>query len=131
MKRGILSIAVALVLVSVLGIFLVAFQVRETEHAIVYTFDREARTIKEPGLYWKLPYPIQTVQKFDTRMHVTRVATSREPALKHDQTSTRDQMSIVLSVATGWSIDDPGTFRSRDLSVATAETLPAASRYST
>ena len=101
-RRGIFSIIVALLLVATLITFLIAFQVRTSEHALVLTFGSVTRTITEPGLYLKLPYPIQTVEKFDVRMRVLEG--------KFQEVSTVDGYTLIVNLAVGWSIDDPVAF---------------------
>ena len=98
-RRGLFSILVALILVGVLITFLIAFQVRISERALVFTFGRVDRTIIDPGLYFKWPYPIQTVQHFDTRMKVLEG--------KFQEVYTADGKNLIVTVAIGWSIDDP------------------------
>ena len=51
----------------VLALVFTMFQVRETESALVLTFGKATRQITEPGLYFKWPPPIESVQKFDSR----------------------------------------------------------------
>ena len=41
---------------------------RKTEVAVVTTFGKPTRTNTEPGAYFKLPWPIQKVHKFDQRI---------------------------------------------------------------
>ena len=67
-RRGIFSIAVAALIVAILLIFLIAFQVRFDETAIVYQFGKTKQTITDPGLYFKLPYPILQLQVFVTQL---------------------------------------------------------------
>jgi len=101
-RRGIFSILVAVVLVATLVIFLVSFRVRLNESGIVFTFGEVARAANEPGLYWKLPYPVQTVQSYDRRINVLEG--------KFHEPYTADRKNIILTVALGWSIEDPVKF---------------------
>ena len=60
-----------LLIVAVWGLFLVSFQVREIESALVTRFGKPIRgEITEPGFYFKWPSPIEQVYKFDSRMNV-------------------------------------------------------------
>ncbi len=47
-----------LLIVSVLGLYLFTFQVRETQIVVVTTFGKPTRTLYEPGIYFKWPRPI-------------------------------------------------------------------------
>ena len=101
-RRGIFSIVVALLLVGTLVTFLIAFQVRISEQALVLTFGKVSRQIREPGLYLKWPYPVQTVQHFDTR---TRVLEG-----KYQEVYTADGYNLILTLAVGWAIEDAERF---------------------
>ena len=101
-RRGNFSTFVAVVIVGVLLLFLIAFQVRINECAIVFTFGRAERVIHEPGLYWKLPYPLQTVTRYDTRIRVLHG--------KYSECYTHDKHTIIVTLAMGWRIAEPQTF---------------------
>ena len=95
--------------VDLLAIFLFllfAYQVRTTEVAVVTTFGSISGTPKtEPGLYLRLPYPIQNVYKFDRRL--------QNFERKYEQSLTRDKKSPILSVFVGWRIADAELFLKR------------------
>ena len=99
--RRIFVIFVAALLVGALLLFLVSFQVRENESAIVFAFGKAQRIIPKdkPGFYWRLPYPFQTVTRYDTRIRVLEG--------KFDESFTKDQHTLISTVAFGWSIDKP------------------------
>jgi len=101
-RRGLFTMFVALVLVAILVTFLVAFQVRINERALVFTFGKVSRPITKPGLYLKWPYPIQTVRRYDTRVNVFEA--------KPQESYTDDGKNVTLAVTVGWSIDDPRGF---------------------
>jgi membrane protease subunit HflC len=94
-----LSHAVAVVLVLVLALELLAFQVRETERAVVLTFGEATREIKEPGLYAKWPWPVEQVVRFDARLRVL------EGPLEECQ--TEDGKALLVSSFIIWRVDDP------------------------
>lgn len=116
--RGKFTILVAVLLVATLLTFLVSFQVRMSEVAIVYTFRRATRTLTEPGFYLKLPYPIQTVTKYSKRISIYEG--------KFQEYLTRDQHNLIVNVAIGWAIEDPGKFEEKLGSRAKAEEKLAA-----
>ena len=49
---------------------LIFFQVDQTEYVVVTQFGRPVRSITEPGLNWKLPDPVQSIQRYDNRLKV-------------------------------------------------------------
>ena len=103
MNRSQLNFLVGAVLLLIFAMLLFAFQVRRTETALVTTFGKPARTIAEPGLYWKAPWPIQKVQKFDNRIQNFEG--------RFEETLTQDGKNLMVLVYAGWKISNPATFR--------------------
>jgi membrane protease subunit HflC len=101
MKNIAIIIFVVLVVV-VLGLYLVSFQVRETESALVMTFGKPTRGITEPGWYFKWPPPIQSVYKFDSRMRVYEADLG--------ETTTKGITPIIVNTYVVWKIADPLQF---------------------
>jgi len=65
--RSAVGIIVALV-VLLFGINLVMFTVTEIQQVVVLQFGQSKRVITEPGLYFKLPDPIQNTAVYDKRL---------------------------------------------------------------
>jgi len=65
--RSAVGIIVALV-VLLFGINLVMFTVTEIQQVVVLRFGQSKRVITEPGLYFKLPDPIQNTAVYDKRL---------------------------------------------------------------
>ena len=78
---------------------LVLFVVDTTQYAIITQFGRPVRSILEPGLHWKLPEPIQTVQYYDSRLQVFEAG--------QIEFLTKDKKSIVVDFYASWKIKDP------------------------
>lgn len=102
MKRNTITVVVGVLLLLIFVLLLFTFQVRQTEVAVVTTFDRPTRFITEPGLNWKWPPPIQKVYLFDQRIH------SFEG--RFEQTLTMDNYPLLAMVYVGWTIDNPTNF---------------------
>jgi len=101
MKNIIITIFVVL-LIAALGLYLIAFQVREIEFVMVTTFGKPSRQITEPGLYFKWPAPIQRVYSFDSRMRVYDVELG--------ETTTKAAVPIIVNTYMVWRIDQPLKF---------------------
>jgi membrane protease subunit HflC len=101
MKNVAITIFIILVVV-VLGLYLVSFQVRETESALVMTFGKPTREITEPGWYFKWPTPIQRYIKFDSRMRVL--------VAEIGETTTKGVVPIIVNTYVVWKIADPLQF---------------------
>jgi len=112
MKNIAITIFIALIAV-VMGLYLIAFQVRETESALVMRFGKPVREITEPKLYFKWPAPIERVHKFDSRMQVFEVDLG-EPTAK-------DALPIIVNTYVVWKIAEPLKFLNAVKTVKEAE----------
>jgi membrane protease subunit HflC len=116
MKRSLPSLVTGILLVSILLLYMVTYQVRFTEVAVVRTFgqvNKETGVKKEPGLYWKWPWPIQKVDHYDNRLQVTSTIGEENP--------TKDGKNIIVTTAINWRIDDPYMFCIRCVDIPDAE----------
>jgi membrane protease subunit HflC len=102
MKRNLLTVIVGAVLILIFGLLLFVFQVRQSEVAVVTTFGKPVENIDQPGAYFKWPWPIQKVYKFDQRVQNFED--------KFNQTYTHDSINLIVTVYTGWKISDASTF---------------------
>ncbi len=101
MKNIAITIFIALVAV-VMGLYLITFQVRETESALVTRFGKPVREITEPKLYFKWPAPIERVHKFDSRMKVFQADLG--------ETTTKGAVPIIVNTYVVWRIAEPLKF---------------------
>lgn len=101
MKNIAITIFIAFIAV-VLGLYLVSFQVREIESALVTRFGKPTRQITEPGWYFKLPVPIERVYKFDSRMRVYKAEVG--------ETTTKGAAPIIVNTFIAWKIAKPLVF---------------------
>lgn len=102
MKNIAIPILVAIIFI-VMAVYLVTFQVRETESGFVTRFGKHTREITEPGLYLKWPTPIEQVHKFDSRMRVLEAAELAE-------TTTRGNVPIIVNTYVVWRVAQPLKF---------------------
>lgn len=91
-----------LLIILVLGLMLVAFQVRETELAFITRLGKAVRTMDKPGLYFKWPTPIEKVHRYDSRMRVYEADLG--------ETTTRGAVPIIVKTYMVWRVADPLTF---------------------
>ena len=101
MKNIAVTILIVLI-VAAMGLYLVSFQVRETEFALVTTFGKPTRQITEPGWRFKWPMPIEQVQKFDSRMRVLEAELG--------ETTTKGAVPIIVNTFIVWKIAEPLEF---------------------
>jgi membrane protease subunit HflC len=96
------KILIGVVLVIALIVFAgTVFTIDEKEQAIITQLGKYIRTIKKPGLYFKVPI-IQTLHLFDKRI------------LVHDATAveyiTLDKKRVMVDPVSRWRIEDPLEF---------------------
>ncbi len=100
--KSIFSIMVAAIVGIILLLTAITFQVRFGEVAVVTTFDKPTRSITEAGLYFKFPFPVQKVRKFDARLQVFDG--------RIEETFTKDAKNIIVLGTVAWRIKDPLKF---------------------
>ncbi|MDX2146303.1 MAG: SPFH domain-containing protein [Planctomycetota bacterium] len=104
--RRTLTIVLAAVFLLVLLLFSVTYTVRFTESAVLTTFGKAGENaITDPGLRWKLPYPIQAVTKYDTRLQWLQT--------RGQTVQTRDGRQFVAEAFCTWRVSDPLKFFQR------------------
>ncbi|MBI3762595.1 MAG: protease modulator HflC [Chloroflexi bacterium] len=81
---------------------LVFFQVDATEAAVVTQFGEPVRVIAAPGLYAKLPDPIQSVVRLNTQLQVY--------SLPQTEFLTADKKNIVVEAYATWKVTDALAF---------------------
>jgi len=114
MKRNLITIITAAVLVVIFALLLFTFQVRQSEVAVVTTFGKTTGAY-QPGLHFRWPWPVQQVYKFDERIQNFED--------KFSENLTADNINLITSVYVGWRISDAPQFLNsfRDGSIPAAE----------
>jgi len=101
MKRHLITVITAAVLVVIFALLLFTFQVRQSEVAVVTTFGKITGTY-EPGLHLRWPWPVQAVYHFDRRIQNFEDNFS--------ENLTADNINLLVSVYVGWKITDAPEF---------------------
>jgi membrane protease subunit HflC len=103
MKRNILTVIIGAVLILIFALLLFVFQVRQSEVAVVTTFGKPtAQPYDQPGAYFKWPWPVQKVYKFDQRVQNFED--------KYSENLTADSTMLMANVYVGWQISDAKAF---------------------
>ncbi len=105
MKTNRLSMIIGFLLIIIFSVLLFMYQVRVTEVAVRTRFGKVVKTITEPGVGFKLPWPIERIQTFDNRIQ------NFEDKL--EETLTQDGRNLLVMTYLGWSIENPAVFRDR------------------
>jgi membrane protease subunit HflC len=112
MKNVAIPILIAVIFL-VMVIYLVTFQVRETESAFVTRFGKPVREITAPGLYAKWPTPIEQVHTFDSRMRVLEAELG--------ETTTSGTVPIIVNTYVVWRVAEPLKFLNAVKTIENAE----------
>ena len=88
--------------------------VDEKEQIVILQFGKPVRTLKEPGLNWKLPAPLQTSNSFEKRL--------LEYDVPPEEILSRDKKSLIIDNYVRWRITDPLLFLQTVAAIPTAKT---------
>ena len=102
MKKNPLTITIGALLIIVFGVLLFFVQVRKSTVVVITTFGKPTRTLEQPGLYMKWPWPIQQAYIFDQRI--------QNFDDKFDQALTADSYNLLTMVYVGWKINNATNF---------------------
>src|SRR5947208_4569266 len=103
MKRSPLTLIIGVVLLVIFALLLFTLQVRQSEVVVITTFGKPTRDpITKPGLYFRLPWGIQMVHRFDQRVQNFED--------KPTEGLTKDSFNLITSVYVGWKITQPTNF---------------------
>jgi membrane protease subunit HflC len=108
-------IVLVVLIVGIMMLYLVSFQVRQSEMALVLTFGKPTRPITEPGWRLKWPAPIQTLVKYDARQLLFEGV--------EEETVTKGGEPIIVQTYIVWRIAEPIKFREAVRDVPAAEKL--------
>ena len=98
----VLKIAIALIVALIVVYFGFTCEVRESNAAIILRFGAPRAEITEAGLYFKLPWPFETVVTYDNRVQYLES--------NNHETTTMDKKNIILQSYATWEIKDPLTY---------------------
>lgn len=79
-----------------------AMVVREGQTAVILRFGKPSRAATQPGLHWKLPWPIDEVDMLDMRRQVYETGLT--------EMLTRDKKSVIARTFVVWRVGDPLLF---------------------
>ncbi len=102
MKKNLITVIIAAVLVVIFALLLFTFQVRQSEVAVLTRFGKPVANLDQPNLYFKWPWPIQQVYRFDQRVQIFED--------KFSENYTADGTMLLTSVYVGWRISDAKEF---------------------
>lgn len=113
-KRTLMWIALSLfAIVALIAVTTSWYTVDESEQAVVITFGQAEETIQEPGLHFKLPWPIQSVEKLSKETYSLQFGYKQNPDGtletfdKETKMITGDTYIVLTDLVVQWRIVDP------------------------
>jgi len=106
--------SIALFSLAILFVFSTVIVVDETEQIVILQFGKPIRTIKNPGLNFKLPAPVQVSNSFEKRL--------LEYDVPPEEILSKDKKSLIIDNYVRWRIVDPLLFLQTVKAVPTAKT---------
>lgn len=105
--RKLVVIILAFLFVAAMVAYMCTYTVRFTEIAVLTTFGRagDGAIKTEPGLYTKLPYPVQNVTTYDRRVRFVQTRSETQ--------QTADARQIIVEAFATWRVKDPLKFFQR------------------
>lgn len=94
-----IKITLAAVLVLILAYFMFTCEVREGTGAVILRFGAPRAEITEAGLHLKLPWPFETVERFENRLQYLES--------NYLETTTKDNRNIILQSYAVWRVTNP------------------------
>lgn len=103
-RKGIIAIVI-LISVVVTGAIVktIVFTVDETKYTVITQFGMPVREILSPGLYFKLPDPIQNLWEIDKRIKISSPPVS--------ELLTKDKKNIMIESYIAWMVKGPLAFK--------------------
>lgn len=95
----VLKFVTAAVLILLLVYFGFTCEVREGNCAVIFRFGAPRQEITEAGLYFKLPWPFETVVSYDNRLQYFEA--------NYLEATTNDQRQVQIQSYVTWKISDP------------------------
>ena len=108
------NFSIALIILASLFVLSTVFTVDETEQVVILQFGKPVRTIKEPGLNFKLPTPFQISNSFENRL--------LQYDVPPEEVLSRDKKSLIIDNYVRWRIIDPLKFLKTVRAIPTAKT---------
>lgn len=102
------------VVLAFVAVNLIFFTVDTTEYAIVTQFGNPIRAITQPGLYLKLPDPVESVQTINRQLQIYN--------LPQIELLTQDKKNVVIEAYATWQVTDPLQFIKAVRDISGAET---------
>jgi membrane protease subunit HflC len=93
---------IVIIIIAIILILSVTYVVDEKNQVVILQFGKPVRTVQDPGLYLKLPWPFQSIKVFDKRLLDYDAAP--------EDITTKDKKKLSLDNYAKWRIVNPLKF---------------------
>ncbi|MFJ8264468.1 FtsH protease activity modulator HflK [Peribacillus asahii] len=105
------GLALLIVILGIVGIS-TWYTVDESDQAVILTFGKVEQTVAEPGLHFKLPWPIQSVEKLSKETFSLQFGYKQEGGQISEYPNetkmiTGDENIVLADLVVQWKITDP------------------------
>lgn len=84
------------------------YTVDESDQAVILTFGKAGETVDDPGLHFKLPWPIQKVEKLQRETLKLEFGSSElQDSISERKMITGDENIVLVDLVVQWRITDP------------------------
>lgn len=97
-----IKVVIAVLLIIIMAYFMFTCEIREGTGAVILRFGAPRAEITEAGLYFRLPWPFETVEKFENRLQYLES--------NYLETTTKDNRNIILQSYVIWKVENPLLF---------------------
>jgi len=104
MNKQKLTFITSMVTLILVILVMCTFQLREKSAAVVTTMGN-MKVLDKPGLYFRIPYPVQKVEKIDLRKNIIEIG--------ERETITKDDRNLIVRTFVSWSVNDTKKFYER------------------
>ncbi|MGE7949781.1 FtsH protease activity modulator HflK [Lysinibacillus sp. NPDC093688] len=116
-KRSLMMVGLGIfAIVALVAVFTSWYTVDESEQAVVITFGRADDTVTEPGLHFKLPWPVQSVEVLSKETFSLQFGykQNKEGELEDYDAETKmitgDEHIVLTDLVVQWKITEPNKY---------------------
>ncbi len=109
------TILLGIIIAAVFLVAIFSFQLKSTQYAVISTFGK-VEEVKDAGLHFRFPFPIQKIYYFDKRVRCFEGSVGRI-----EETLTADEQNIIVGIYVKYKIADPVKLFNSERTVEDAE----------
>ncbi|KGX89087.1 FtsH protease activity modulator HflK [Pontibacillus litoralis] len=104
-----IAMGIGVIVLAIIGITS-WYTVDESEQAVILTFGKAEENITEPGLHFKMPWPIQEQETLSKETYSFTFNKDEEKSKNQVQMITGDENIVLANLVVQWKITDPAKY---------------------